>query len=398
MKMNQYFFPELDELISWFYERYGKSIKRKDGSYRYELTRNEFIKSLEIIDELEEDGIEVFEKISNNLKYNPDGAIVQVAKDYVHNVSIQTQLIKFRDTLYRYKDLANSLLDNDYRISIVDAMKMLNWKKDYAADFYKKYMDYIELPAQLRHLLDPKGGNDFYRRQIFININSLKEFIEFAYTIEEDNISVTITGDIVNDLYKKLYKNQRADNIAAEIIKSHECFKSSMKEKKLTEEEVDKIISVLDLDEADKDKTLPPRMNFRKIGVHEFVSLLYRREDLIKEFESKRSSNVLNGKYAKSEMNQANKNLRKISHYKIPLHIREENKKYYFLNWMKDSSKNKYYLVKSNDFSFNIEEGIDNKTKSITVLLPADKVNKENIEKLTTLLIEEIILNNTKVL
>ena len=65
---------------------------------------------------------------------------------------------------------------------------------------------------------------------------------------------------------------------------------------------------------------------------------------------------------------------------------------------MKDSSKNKYYLVKSNDFSFNIEEGIDNKTKSITVLLPADKVNKENIEKLITLLIEEIILNNTKVL
>ena len=142
MKMNQYFFPELDELISWFYERYGKPIKRKDGSYRYELTRNEFIKSLEIIDELEEDGVNAFDKISNNLKYNPDGAIVQVAKDYVHNVSIQTQLIKFRDTLYRYKDLANSLLDNDYRISIVDAMKMLNWKKDYAADFYKKYMGF----------------------------------------------------------------------------------------------------------------------------------------------------------------------------------------------------------------------------------------------------------------
>ena len=398
MKMNQYFFPELDELISWFYERYGKPIKRKDGSYRYELTRNEFIKSLEIIDELEEDGVNAFDKISNNLKYNPDGAIIQVAKDYIYDASIQTQLIRFRDTLYEYKDLANELLDNDYRISIVDATKMLNWKKDYVADFYKKYMDYIELPAQLRHLLDPKGGNDFYRRQIFIDVNSLKKFIEFAYTIEEDNVSITITGDIIDDLYKNLYKNQRADSIAAEIIKSNECFKSSVNEKKLTEEEIDKIMSVLDLDEADKDKTLPPRMNFKKIGVHEFVSLLYRRDDLIKEFELKRNSKVTNGKYAKAEMNQVNKELRKISHYKIPLHIKEDNKKYYFLNWLKDSSKNKYYLVKSNNYGFMVEEGMSDKTKSITVLLPADKVSKENINKLIMLLHEKIASNMQKVL
>lgn len=398
MKMNQYFFPEFDELISWFYKRYGKAIKRKDGSYRYELTRNEFIKSLKIIDKLEEEGEDAFYKISNNLKYNPDGAIVRVASDYIYNASIQAELIKFRDTLYKYKDLANELLDNNYRISIVDAVKMLNWEKDYVSDFYKKYMDYIELPAQIRHLLDPKGGNDFYRRQIFIDINSLKKFIGFAYTIEEDNISVNISGDIIDDLYKKLHKNQRADNIAAEIIKSNDCFKSSIPEKRLTEEEIDKIMSVLDLDEEDKDKTLAPRMNFRKIGVHEFVSLLYRKEDLIKEFELKKSSKVLNGKYAKSEMNQVNKELRKISHYKLPLHIEEENRRYYFLNWLRDSSKNKYYLIKSIDNDFIVEEGINNETKSITVLLPADKVSKDNIKKLIILLHEKIISNKQKVL
>lgn len=398
MKMNQYFFPEFDKLISWFYKKYGKAIEKKDGSYRYEITRNEFVKSLEIIDELEEEGEDAFYKISNNLKYNPDGVIVKVASDYIYNASIQAELIKFRDTLYKYKDLANELLDNDYRISIVDATKMLNWKKDYVSDFYKKYMDYIELPAQIRHLLDPKGGNDFYRRQIFIDINSLKKFIGFAYTIEEDNISVNISGDIIDDLYKKLHKNQRADSIATEIIKSNECFKSSMHEKKLTKEEIDKIMSVLDLDEKDKDKTLPPRMNFRKIGVHEFVSLLYRKEDLIKEFESKKSLKVLNGKYAKAEMNQVNKELVKISHYKLPLHIKEENRRYYFLNWLRDSSKNKYYLIKSIDNDFIVEEGINNETKSITVLLAADKVSKENIKKLIILLHEKIISNKQKVL
>ena len=398
MKMNQYFFPEFDKLISWFYKKYGKAIEKKDGSYRYEITRNEFVKSLEIIDELEEEGEDAFYKISNNLKYNPDGVIVKVASDYIYNASIQAELIKFRDTLYKYKDLANELLDNDYRISIVDATKMLNWKKDYVSDFYKKYMDYIELPAQIRHLLDPKGGNDFYRRQIFIDVNSLKKFIEFAYTIEEDNISVNISGDIISDLYKKLYKNQKADSIAAEIIKSNECFKSSVHEKKLTEEEIDKIMSVLDLDEKDKDKTKAPRMNFRKIGVHEFVSLLYRKEDLIKEFESKKSLKVLNGKYAKSEMNQVNKELVKISHYKLPLHIKEENRRYYFLNWLRDSSKNKYYLIKSIDDDFTVEEGINTETASITVLLPADKVSKENIKKLIILLQEKIILNKSKVL
>lgn len=398
MKMNQYFFPEFDKLISWFYKKYGKAIEKKDGSYRYEITRNEFVKSLEIIDELEEEGEDAFYKISNNLKYNPDGVIVKVASDYIYNASIQAELIKFRDTLYKYKDLANELLDNDYRISIVDATKMLNWKKDYVSDFYKKYMDYIELPAQIRHLLDPKGGNDFYRRQIFIDVNSLKKFIQFAYTIEEDNISVNISGDIISDLYKKLYKNQKADSIAAEIIKSNECFKSSVHEKKLTEEEIDKIMSVLDLDEKDKDKTKAPRMNFRKIGVHEFVSLLYRKEDLIKEFESKKSLKVLNGKYAKSEMNQVNKELVKISHYKLPLHIKEENRRYYFLNWLRDSSKNKYYLIKSIDDDFTVEEGINTETASITVLLPADKVSKENIKKLIILLQEKIILNKSKVL
>lgn len=398
MKMNQYLFPEFDKLISWFYKKYGKAIEKKDGSYRYEITRNEFVKSLEIIDELEEEGEDAFYKISNNLKYNPDGVIVKVASDYIYNASIQAELIKFRDTLYKYKDLANELLDNDYRISIVDATKMLNWKKDYVSDFYKKYMDYIELPAQIRHLLDPKGGNDFYRRQIFIDVNSLKKFIEFAYTIEEDNISVNISGDIISDLYKKLYKNQKADSIAAEIIKSNECFKSSVHEKKLTEEEIDKIMSVLDLDEKDKDKTKAPRMNFRKIGVHEFVSLLYRKEDLIKEFESKKSLKVLNGKYAKSEMNQVNKELVKISHYKLPLHIKEENRRYYFLNWLRDSSKNKYYLIKSIDDDFTVEEGINTETASITVLLPADKVSKENIKKLIILLQEKIILNKSKVL
>ena len=78
---------------------------------------------------------------------------------------------------------------------------------------------------------------------------------------------------------------------------------------------------------------------------------------------------------------------------KFDLHIR-----YYFLNWLRDSSKNKYYLIKSIDNDFIVEEGINNETKSITVLLPADKISKENIKKLIILLHEKIILDKSKVL
>ena len=45
-----------------------------------------------------------------------------------------------------------------------------------------------------------------------------------------------------------------------------------------------------------------------------------------------------------------------------------------------------------------VEEGMSDKTKSITVLLPADKVSKENINKLIMLLHEKIASNMQKVL
>ena len=396
MRMNERFFPELERLVSWFYTTYGSTFKRKDGTFRYEVTRNEFVKSFKAIDDLERNGEIYLEVINNNNKYAEDSVIRRVANDYYYSESKRKLLKEVKSTLEKYKDLAENLLDNHYRISLVDAVKMLNLKKDYAADFYKVNMDYIELPSPLRHLLDPKGGNDFYRRQIFININSIESFIEEAYRIEEDNISITLTGNIVEFLCKNLSKRRRVNSIAEDIIKSNEVFHVPDERKKLTKKEIKEIMDVLNLPEDKQDKTKAPRFNFRQIGIHEDVSLLKRKEDLKKEFEINKASKVGNGKYAHATSLQALKDLVNVSHYKIPLEYEINGFRRYIINYIKHPEKNKRFIISIDEennetFSdFRISEGFRAGGSSITFLLPAAKANEENIRILIKLLKEKI--------
>ena len=149
MRMNEVFFPELERLVSWFYTEYGKPFKRKDGTYRYEVTRHEFIKAFKMMDDIDNNGETFIRFIEDNHRYAPDGLLMRVANDYFYNSNKRKKLKEFKNTLLNYKDLAIELLDNDYRISLVDLVKMLNLKKDYVADIYK-YLSSIKIISTFR--------------------------------------------------------------------------------------------------------------------------------------------------------------------------------------------------------------------------------------------------------
>lgn len=389
MLQNEFYFKGLQAQIDWFSREYGTPYKKKDGEISYSIGRAEFNKTFKLMNAVDAShGTSlIYESLSKDKRFNPDGLVARVIYDYTFNDSKKEKLLPFKETIDRYENVAYELLNTDYIFTLSDLSKILNLENVYANKFTEN-IDYIKLPAFLRHRLSPSGRDDFYRQKLFFSKKSLYKFIEDVYLIEKDMISVNISGSIINELKLLLRKNQKLDSIAQDIVNSNENFVSLEEKKKLKEEEINKIINVVfDYSKSNEDD-IYTRKNMKIIGVHEKVSILDRKDDIRKELERIKNQKRENGKFAKVGDGAIEDSLIYVSYKKIPLMLELENgTKRHIVNYIRNSKDNIYFIANRDETGkVNITEGFEADTTNLNVSIPRNKVSVENIHNILKLI------------
>lgn len=346
-KMNDILYPHYN-IIEDFQKRYSKS--GAEASDNALLTRAEFIRTIEMIEEL------LREECTFNAddsRVNKNGCRYRVYMDWHKSDNDRARLTKFYYTITKYAEATEELLNSTYYLTVTDVARILDFEETYVSRYLTKVgeVDYIYLRGPIRHLIDKKFPNpynlnnpgvgklsttkgsyaDFYRQKIFFSRKSLEQWVKERFKVIEDNITVKVYGEEAMYI-SSLNTKAGAANSLVQSFADEEFIKSYVDEdgnkyrdkplfEELSDEEVSYILNVLEKDELSDTEGVEfkGRHRHRYITIEEFNSHMSNLQTKISIKNEIRNDKyyVRDTRYANAYNTQVDNKLLTYSHKKI---------------------------------------------------------------------------------